>query len=162
MPYNEFSINAVFSIYDDNNGILWLGTRAGIIRFDPSSEKFAVYPSLDYGLVQVITQDPTGQFWVGSQKGLFQFNSQDSQKVNPVPLDTELNKTTPAVLALFTDHDGVLWIGTEGAGIFYINTKNTPLIATHFPTNKNYFGRINSIVEDSVNNLWFATGNGLA
>ena len=39
----EVCLTTVKAIFEDRAGILWLGTQAGLNRFDPKTEQFTVY-----------------------------------------------------------------------------------------------------------------------
>lgn len=54
-PYG-LSERAVISLYEDNDGILWIGTDGGgVNRYDPTSDSFTHYTSLKLGKVVAIT-----------------------------------------------------------------------------------------------------------
>lgn len=54
-PYG-LSERAVISLYEDNDGILWIGTDGGgVNRYDPKSDSFTHYSSLRQGKVVAIT-----------------------------------------------------------------------------------------------------------
>src|SRR5262249_13735238 len=65
------------------------------------------------------------------------------------------------VQALLEDHEGAVWIGTDGNGLFRHNglvpaqnaVSPVELITTSYP-------KILSLMEDRENNLWVGTGGG--
>jgi len=65
---------SVSSIYEDRDGILWLGTYGnGLVRFDPRNAASFFY-SGKYGLggpsIQRILEDDGGRFWVATSDGI--------------------------------------------------------------------------------------------
>ena len=62
------------------------------------------------------------------------------------------------------DHKGVLWAGTSTSGLFYFNPKTKQSGRYHLENNMGFNisnNSINGIFEDSKNNLWVTTENGL-
>jgi ligand-binding sensor domain-containing protein/signal transduction histidine kinase len=78
------SIQGTAEYYDlaqDRNGILWLGGKEGLHRFDPRSGLFTVYAhsagdphSLSDSQVNSVHFDGPGTMWVGTQDGLNKFD----------------------------------------------------------------------------------------
>lgn len=69
--------NNINCIRQDSKGFIWLGTWAGISRFDPVKETFVSYRIKD-GLpdnnISEIQEDDEGNLWISTFKGLVQFN----------------------------------------------------------------------------------------
>jgi signal transduction histidine kinase/frataxin-like iron-binding protein CyaY len=79
--YNEetgFLTNWVGSIIEDNQGLLWLGTKIGLIKFDPKTETWRLYTQ-DDGLQSNEFLEypnfkaPDGELWVFGGNGLNSF-----------------------------------------------------------------------------------------
>jgi ligand-binding sensor domain-containing protein len=88
--YNEetgFLTNWVGSIIEDNQGFLWLGTKIGLIKFDPKTETWRLYTQ-DDGLQSNEFQEypnfkaPDGELWVFGGNGINSFYP-DKLKDNP-------------------------------------------------------------------------------
>jgi signal transduction histidine kinase/ligand-binding sensor domain-containing protein len=70
---NGLSNNSVQCILQDNSGIVWIGTSAGLNRYDGSS--FISYsvlssPALSNNAVTALLQDENGFIWIGTENGL--------------------------------------------------------------------------------------------
>jgi ligand-binding sensor domain-containing protein len=70
---NGLSNNSVQCILQDNTGIVWIGTSAGLNRYDGSS--FIPYsvlssPALTNNVVTALMQDENGFIWIGTENGL--------------------------------------------------------------------------------------------
>jgi len=78
-PQNPESIsdNMVFWIYEDIQGIIWLGTNSDLNRFDPETEKFKRF-GLNEGLpndvIYGILPDEDNNIWLSTNYGLSKFN----------------------------------------------------------------------------------------
>jgi signal transduction histidine kinase/ligand-binding sensor domain-containing protein/DNA-binding NarL/FixJ family response regulator len=79
--YPEFSknmgSNSVSMIHLDQDGKLWVGTKAGLEKFDPLTGKFERYTEkegLPNNLIWAIAEDELGKLWISTSNGLSRFN----------------------------------------------------------------------------------------
>jgi signal transduction histidine kinase/ligand-binding sensor domain-containing protein len=77
---HSLSHNAVFAIYEDRAGRLWIGTYGGgLNQFDRAAGKFTRYTTqegLANNVVYGILEDGDGQLWLSTNYGLSRFNPQ--------------------------------------------------------------------------------------
>lgn len=74
---NCLSNDIIRSIFEDKNGILWIGTDGGLNRFDPVKETFSVYTAKDglaNNVVYGILEDDSGHLWLSTANGLSRFD----------------------------------------------------------------------------------------
>ena len=78
---NDPKANKLTSMIEDRAGMLWLGSRDGLSRFDPMTEQFTNYRhnaedphSASLNTVTAIHEDKQGLLWIGSLFGLSQFD----------------------------------------------------------------------------------------
>lgn len=109
-------VNSVLAIAQTPDGYLWLGTEAGLVRFDGIT--FTVFdkhntPALLSNEVKALVVGHDGALWIGTHgggvtrlaNGSFRtFSRQDGLSSN-------------SVLSLFEDRAHTLWIGTDGGGL---------------------------------------------
>ncbi|MEW6405841.1 MAG: two-component regulator propeller domain-containing protein, partial [Chloroflexota bacterium] len=160
----------IYDIYEDSQGRLWLGTGAGLDKFDPLTETFEHYLydpenpiSLGGEQVSAIMEDSKGSLWVGTWDGgisrlspitdtfvRYQYRSRSTGGLS--------NNT---VLSILEASDGVIWIGTAGGGLnrfdsatgrFTVFTEENGL-----PNNVIY-----GMLEDRDHFLWLSTNHGLS
>ncbi|KQM76299.1 hypothetical protein ASE74_19815 [Pedobacter sp. Leaf216] len=79
--------NDVTTIYQDNRGLMWIGTYDGLTRYD--GYHFIVYRnnlsnpnSLINNRINCITQDHLNQIWIGTRNGISRFNYSINQFSN--------------------------------------------------------------------------------
>jgi ligand-binding sensor domain-containing protein/signal transduction histidine kinase len=78
-PENPESISddVVFSVYEDDSGILWIGSNSGLNRFDPVTGKFRRF-GLNEGLpsevIYGILPDEGKNIWLSTNHGISRFN----------------------------------------------------------------------------------------
>jgi signal transduction histidine kinase/ligand-binding sensor domain-containing protein/CheY-like chemotaxis protein len=166
----SLSDNTVQCITQDKNGILWIGTaRGGLCNFDKSTGLFKRYrpdtknpDSLSGNYINDLVVDSDNNLWIAT--GGYGLNKLDNKRekftryIN-VPSDsTTVNDTY--IECLYLDNDSILWLGTYSGGLNRLNTRTGKV--THF-TKKDGLpsNMIVGISEDSSDNLWLSTNNGL-
>jgi ligand-binding sensor domain-containing protein/signal transduction histidine kinase len=162
------------SLYEDETGDLWLLTHSpvvGLVRYDRRLERFTKHP-LDTGAVGVLASTMTGGslngklladgqsgFWVPSSQGLHYFDRRTERfrhrfqhdKTNPDTLDSD------AVMSVYQDRSGVLWVGTENTGVNILNFRQEQFLHhRHRPSDPHSIspGRVKAIYEDRDGVLW--------
>lgn len=90
------SNQTINSFYQDDDGIVWVGTDGGgINRFDPLSGTFKHYPSTKYEkVVSIVEYTPDELLFFSFNKGLFIFHKQTGQIRPFVLVDKEMNNQT--------------------------------------------------------------------
>ena len=149
---NALDDAVVFSIYEDKQGTLWVGTNnGGLNRFNRESGTFTSYQNQLPGFTTIsnIFEDSKGHLWVGTHVGgLFLFD----RKTNTAKKFTEKDGLLyDGVLGINEDNANNLWI-TSARGISILNIQ----------TNKiSRLGTINGLPEEPENNLnFFKTSQG--
>ena len=149
------------SIFQDNNGYLWIGTMNGICRYDGYSFKNFFKTKNDSSIsgnwAYTITQDAAHNIWIGTNEGFSKFDQQKETFINyqlPNRVQTQQSKR---VNSLLFDSKGMLWIGGR-LGLMQFNpTTNAFKQFSSAPLNVN----VSKIIASENNYLWVATNNGL-
>ena len=118
------SQSSVKCVLVDERGVLWIGTRFGLNRFD--REKITVYQedkdnpySLPYNDVVFLEEDAARNIWVGTSRGLAIFD-RNTRKFACQELDGEPVVATCCLLM----SDGVYFFGMKGVYYyFYVEKK---------------------------------------
>jgi ligand-binding sensor domain-containing protein/signal transduction histidine kinase len=160
---------SVMTILQDRTGFMWIGTQAGLVRFDGYRNRvFRNDPndasSLVDNYVQSSHEDAAGRLWFGTRGGLVRFD-EASQKFVRYPLFTSAERVArnSAVTAIIGDGDGGLWIGT-GDGLVHLDPASG-----RFRTLRHDVSDAGSLRDDRVTalaldprgGLWIGTGVGL-
>lgn len=96
-------INCLLALDD---GLLWVGTDKGLMRWNGTELTTERIPSLLRGVkVSSMLRDLDANMWVGTSTGLIRVNA------DGVVLDTEDSHSNSPVTALFEDREGNIWVG---------------------------------------------------
>ena len=120
--------NAIFSVYRDRGGVLWVGTEnSGLNILDFRQEQFARFAhrpadpsSLSAGRVKAIYEDSQGVLWVGLFPRALDRVDRKTGKIThyvPSPEDEAGFGEGTNVNSIYKDRAGYLWIGGGGSGL---------------------------------------------
>lgn len=173
----------VFSMYFDNNKVLWLGTYAnGLFRvtfdeygdisdIDHLSHHPTHYIGLSSNVIRSIAEDHDGNLWIGTDNGLNKLSQKEKYKESPVFIryqydpDDLSSISYDYIIPIYVAQNGDIWVGTLGGGLNKIIPGTTP--------NNDRFKRystddglpdnhVKSIEQDGDGSLWLATNKGLS
>jgi signal transduction histidine kinase/ligand-binding sensor domain-containing protein len=162
------------SVYEDADGDLWLLANspvAGLVRYDRRAERLTSYPlpqratgalaSTTSGgsLNGILAADGEDGLWVPSSEGLSYFDRRARRftyrfrhdEVNPHSLDSD------AIFSVYQDRGGVLWVGTENAGLNILNFRQRQFVHhMHRPADTSSLspGRVKAILQDPDGVVW--------
>jgi len=141
-------------IAQDKNGYLWLGTLAGLTKYD--GKKFLNY-SLKNGLIDnqifSLTIDRRIGLWIGTFGGINYF---DGEKFKSFLFKESMAENV--VNAMSQEANGNLWLATDGAGVCRFNGKSFEYFTTGNGLADDY---VRAICIDDKGLVWFGTKNGL-
>lgn len=168
---NTISSNQVRTFVEDAAGNIWIGTFAGLNKYNPTTKVFSVYTnnylsgSLSHTSVFSLLIDRQGSFWIGTYYGGVNFFNPKKDiftyyAVDPLR-DNCLNY--PFGGNMVEDQDHNIWICTEGGGLNMLNRKTNRFkyyIADHGDYGPNH-NNLKSICYDSIyNKLYMGTHTG--
>jgi ligand-binding sensor domain-containing protein/signal transduction histidine kinase len=144
--------NTVLSIFADSDRDLWLGTQAGMMRLSRTPVRVLALSEAadsDFGTVAL---DNDGSLWAASNQLVHVQTGQARPFRFPGLGDVRVRN-------VLRSHDGSLWIGTDGGGVYHLSAR----ITTHFTTRD---GLVNNFVrvflESKDGTLWIGTDNGVS
>lgn len=74
------SSNNITSLFNDNNGLLWIGTNIGINVYVPSLERFFIISLKERFYIHKIAQDKEGSIWFSGENNLHRLKVTDIEK----------------------------------------------------------------------------------
>ena len=163
--------DAVYTIYTDAAGNVWIGFTDGKLGVIHADHTFRLYESITGlgGVVNVLYQDRSGALWVGASDGLSRFEDERfttaTHRGSGMPVDS--------VSAVVEDREGKLWVGTR-SGILsfrpdeFDKLQNDPEHQVEYRLYDRFDGVLSMPVRlgnpvgtrSADGRLWFVTGGG--
>ncbi len=172
----SLSSDGVISLFEDSEGVLWVGTSEGLNRFDRDAGTFTRYQndpadphSLSHNSVWVIHEDQNGALWIGTAGGgLSRFNRAASRETEQFTHyqfdpDDEQSLSNDIVFALHELPGGDFLVGTYGGGLNRFNPQTGRSIryeSDRFDPYSLSSNHIRSIYADRSGVLWIGTEGG--
>ena len=165
------SNSLVTTIIQDKQGFIWIGTEAGLNRYDGYHFKtFNTDPDDFYSIqgrtIGTLYEDHEGLLWITfSTGGLTYYNPKTEKFYNfQAKKDISNGLSDNSVNTIFEDKKGNIWIGTNrGLNKF---RRESNLFQQFFETNKGKQGLINNVIlsinEDDKGNILIGTEGGLS
>uniref|UniRef100_UPI00359403C0 two-component regulator propeller domain-containing protein n=1 Tax=Aquiflexum sp. TaxID=1872584 RepID=UPI00359403C0 len=154
--------NALTDIFIDSNGDFWVSGAGGLAKFELGNRTFTCFPSPEEETMIVsVAEDPMGRLWAASPGKLYHFD-RNSGKFIPFSLGSY---PSVRITSLHVDKEGILWVGTNGDGLFRLDTRSpSPQLSPYNPgglINKIINGTLGKLYEDNSGFIWLTTTNGL-
>ena len=161
--YKGIYLTAGAEAYD---GHFWLGSYEGMLRFNPTNEKYYVqelfyqnHPIHTYKARQIL-KTSTNHIWICTNSGVFELDkknkviahySKSSKGAFWLPFND--------VNCILEDHLGNMWVGSRTSGVYRIGDVKSNAMRTNRRLPDNV---IASIIEDNQHFIWISTNNGLS
>src|SRR5882724_3589436 len=149
--------DSVTAIIQTQDGFLWAGTSAGLVRFDGfkfTGVKLAVPSTNDPVYVTALCEDSDGHLWIGTkQNGLFQLAQGRVRRFT-----TGQGLLDDGVTSLAADKRGTVWIGTQ-SGLNLWTGQDFKSFTTHDGLPDKFVSGVSVARSGTV---WITTGVGMS
>jgi signal transduction histidine kinase/ligand-binding sensor domain-containing protein/CheY-like chemotaxis protein/AraC-like DNA-binding protein len=165
----ELRNRAVFALYGDTDGRMWVGASRLLFRYD--GKIWTSFPPSSGGpeaTVRAFASTRDGALWMGTNGGgLARYRDGTFTRVTRADgLPSDL------IRSLYQDADGWLWVGTEGRGLVRLDPRAWDAAAGTAPNASRRIVRIatrdglfdeviHQILEDGDGRLWMNTNRGI-
>lgn len=163
----EYSIiyDIIFSVFEDKEKNIWLGTNKGLFRFNPQAQLFKIVANKKPGTnnhfsteVSAFLETDDGKLLVGTWgDGLFSYDD----KLEPVSSTLAIqNRLNNAMLwSMLQRKNGDLWFGLQNGALFILNaaSKHVTHVLPPIADGKT----IRTLAKDSNENIWMGTQGGV-
>ncbi|MEP3382144.1 MAG: two-component regulator propeller domain-containing protein [Maribacter dokdonensis] len=161
--YNDdsgLSHNAVRHIVQDKHGFLWLGTFAGLNRFDGYEFKSYLSSSNDGSklhnddITALALDEDSNNLWIGTRDGLSIYKT-DTHKFNTYLPDRNDSESLPEgeIRSVYVDKFKRVWVGTKNSGLYILHVETNTFRKVQIEN----FNYIKAIVEDKNGNIWIGS-----
>ena len=152
----------------DEPDVLWTGTwGGGVSKVNTRTGRVTTY-KLPHNEIYTMMFDSQNNLWVGTWgNGLYQINPHTGKihviENTPSVTESMSNFSDNVIYSLTEDESGIVWIGTNGSGVYkYVPWENSFRSLVHDPNDPNTIskGKITAAYFDSNGTGWFGTYNG--
>ncbi|MCG6960665.1 hypothetical protein LJE82_12320, partial [bacterium BMS3Abin03] len=163
---NSLSANTVGRIFQDEQGIMWISTHAGINKVVLSQKRFSqllskpeILTELGNRRVHSVFKDSQHNLWMGLADGdLYRF---DSSSTNHWNIQKQITTKPAPISLIYEDKHKELWLSGNDCGLIQFSPEKG--ILKRFTPNANSnssltFWQITAIVQDQNGNLWLGGG----
>ncbi len=167
---------SILSLFQDSNGTIWVGgSGSGLHRISfsvnkeiASIETYKHNPnnklSICSDYIYSMNEDlQTHSLWLGTRNGL-SIMDYDKEGIFINYQDSKTEQFLPAheVNSILRDKNGLMWIGTKGAGVFHINTRARSFSAFHSHNSKPFFtDYVSTLYVEENGAIWAGFGYGV-
>lgn len=119
---DELKIDRIYSIIQDKEGFLWLGTRGSLQKLNPKTKEIIKYPFEEYGfpnhVMMGLAEDKSGNIWVTTNNGISCFNTA-TKTIRNYESSDGLQSNEFMIGAYYTTNTGeIIFGGVNGFNIF--------------------------------------------
>jgi ligand-binding sensor domain-containing protein/signal transduction histidine kinase len=155
---NGLPANTVHAATQTKDGYLWLGTSAGLVRFDGGEFRaydMSHHPNFRSSIITSLAQSQRGGLWFGMERGSFGYFDGKNLSLLGCSAYSGVNLDVRSVMET---KDGTLWLATEilAARLTRSNTFDLVLAATNNSTRY----EVSALYQDSKERVWLGTALG--
>lgn len=166
-PFTPSTSEEINCMFFDKEGMMWIGTSAGIKSYDGYTTKTYKSDAFSPGIlpnnnIRTIIEDHNDCLWLGTRNGLVRMNKRTGTfKTFLLPKEEQR-----IIYHLYISKDGTIWIGTDGGltafnvqkETFYTyNKANSWLIHSNGEKSRLTNYSVKSIIEDDNGDLLIGT-----
>ncbi len=144
----------LLSIFIDDNGLMWLGSNKGLLKFDPKkpTQLDNFYKPLDGIFIKSASVKDSTNFWALSAFGMLKVDEGEYKSIGG-----NQGFTSERVNTIYCDREGTVWAGTDGEGVYKLANETF----VHFGEQHGLSANpITAVVKDLEGKYYFTTYGG--
>ena len=158
-PLAEGSLENSVTVITGKGNQIWVGTKKGLSNINSASGSIARYNinqgGLPHNYINGLYIDRTGKLWVTTRSNTLSYIQ--GGKVIKIPLNSITRVSTLGPVT--EDSDSIIWVGSNGNGVFMIASDSIVNITVKEGLLSNY---CYSIISDDQKNIWVGHKGGLS
>ncbi|HEU4813989.1 MAG TPA: EAL domain-containing protein [Xanthomonadaceae bacterium] len=168
-PVSPVAASSVRAVVEGDDGALWVGTDAGLLLRHPLGgggfqDLGVLLPptwhdaegALSAARIMGFERASPHRLWVATTRGLLLLDTAARRVSTFAPV----NRAMPGLRSIDRDRDGILWLGSNGEGLFRFRP-DTGLLVQVAAGGDAGDGLIHAVEVDRHGRVWFATSDGL-
>jgi signal transduction histidine kinase/streptogramin lyase len=157
---SSLSNDTVCGLFIDRKGRLWVATDDGLSLFNPQTEGFERFRQ-GQGKYHAMAEDSTGSLWLATwDTGVERLDPATGAVTSYRHSSARGSLNDDQVNAIYIDHSGIVWVGTQSALNRFDPAKGTFTAYNEHDGLPN--ANVTGILEDKRGDLWLGTNNGLS
>lgn len=170
--------NRIFSFSEDSKGRIWIGAfikglhyfdnvKQTIVHYDAKSSSNTAITNADLSYIRKVFVDSDNIVWIGTISGLYYIDLKNNPNLKVTSLKEDMfknrtkHKSIQNILSIYESNNKIIWIGTDGGGLFSYNKKDKEFLNYNdFPDFKEK--SIRAIISDNYECLWVSGRLGLS
>ena len=159
---NQGSYSRIFTLFTDNQGVVWVGSDKGIYKYIKAKKQLQhCYTAISF--VRVIKQDSKGNFWIGTDNaGLYRVDGLSNNGFKQHFSKENGSFVSNRISGVIEDKPGIYFILVRDGGLYRYDDDNNRL--TFYPYDLHNPNGINSTAlitsfKSSQNIIWIGTYN---
>jgi len=171
------NMTSISSMVMDKDGLIWLGTDAGIVLFDKKNNQFHSLPgymkvstapftetySWSLRPINALCEDNKGFIWIAIDKSLYKINKVDGKySFYTHEIDNPNSILDEKITGIYGKGTGILWITYMGKGLSKLNISLKDFVQyRQIPGNPNSLSGsgVRSVYKDNFQHLWIGMYN---
>ena len=162
----ELPSQYIYSLEEDINGHIWVGTDNGLVELDKDLNIVKSYQdAIEDSDVYNVYDDSKGNIWVCTlDNGLFKINLDDKRVENYKNNNSKISIPSNNVRDIISDSEGKLWIATD-KGLCTFDYEREEFITYNkksYQSNSLIDDEIFCLLKDSSGLIWIGTYSGIS
>ena len=162
----ELPSQYIYSLEEDINGHIWVGTDNGLVELDKDLNIVKSYQdAIEDSDVYNVYDDSKGNIWVCTlDNGLFKINLDDNSVENYKNNNSKISIPSNNVRDIISDSEGKLWIATD-KGLCTFDYEREEFITYNkksYQSNSLIDDEIFCLLKDSSGLIWIGTYSGIS
>ncbi|WP_395009728.1 two-component regulator propeller domain-containing protein, partial [Undibacterium sp.] len=173
LRFDHFSIDqglpstGVISFYQTRNGLLWMGTANGLVRYDGRHMRlFSHIPALEstisHDRIFSLFEDQQQRLWIGTRRGLNVLDLR-SDVIQRIPMPVEMHLKQQVIYGISQADEGRLWLATStGLMLFDPSSKKIIRWQADPALDADFQGEVRALISDKSGGVWIGQGSTVA
>jgi signal transduction histidine kinase/DNA-binding response OmpR family regulator/sugar lactone lactonase YvrE len=162
--YPNLIVDNVFSLIEDRDHQIWVGTTNGLTVYNPEKGRFGRFRPKKFGPkgINHLLLDTEGNIWIATRRnGLYCYDKSKDEISNFSHTSNGNSIPDNYVNYIYEDSKKNIWAGTYEGGLCQYN-RQTGRFTVYKEEDGLSSNTVFGIIESNSGNLWISTNNGLS